>query len=99
MTPKEILIAARALIDTPEKWVKGAFALHTDHGTCYCLAGALLKATPGDIFNEDFAAAGTVLKKAINSPSADFRLHLWNDAPERTHSEVLAVVDRAIELS
>lgn len=42
-TPKAVLIASKARIDTPEKWGKG-FLINTDTG-CLCALGAICLAT------------------------------------------------------
>lgn len=90
------LRAARALIDSPEKWTQGAFARRADSehacsirdvgATRFCAAGAVVRAGGGG----DATAA---LREATGHFGG---LYAWNDAPERTHAEVLAVFDRAI---
>ena len=56
MTPLEILVAARRLIDTPEKWTTDAIARRRDFSpvspndldaVCFCSDGALIRATLG----------------------------------------------------
>lgn len=97
MTPREILIAARAKIEAPERWTKEAYALDAngDHVACdyegavrWCAVGAI----------------GYVGQELIDTAFREFLpegwiLENWNDAPERTHAEVLAAFDRAIELA
>ncbi len=88
MSTRDILIAARALIDTPEKWVKETMHQTRNGIDCYCTMGALMKAdhkAPSEVF-ETF--------RVSNGLNSVFR---WNDAPERTHAEVLAAFDKAIE--
>jgi hypothetical protein len=66
----------------------------------WSVAGALLAVweewrsaeRPADVVSRDFAEAGLALRAAVGDIVA------WNDAPERTHGEVLAAFDRAIEL-
>jgi len=66
----------------------------------WSVAGALLAVweewrgagKPADLVSRDFAEAGLALRAAVGDIVA------WNDAPERTHGEVLAAFDRAIEL-
>lgn len=79
------------LIATPDKWTKGEMAKDADgfpvfstqdSAVCWCLLGAINRACGIDanrvvIFNK-------LGFKKINE------LTDWNDAPERTHSDVLA---------
>lgn len=104
MTPREILIAARAKIEAPERWTKGEFARtedgkacrsSSDAASCYCMEGAVLSQP---YLWRKKARACAILRLAVvtldypTTPS-------WNDAPDRTHAEVLAAFDRAIELA
>lgn len=85
-TTHEILIAARALIDTPKKWVKSAYHREKNGLHSYCAAGALISVeAPG-------RTAYDCLAEAIGYRCVSD----WNDAPERTHAEVLAAFDKAI---
>jgi len=114
MKPSEILIAARALVDTPDKWTKGSYAKdgqgrqvpsYSEQAQCFCTLGAFFHAsasfhekpfiqTPEHELME--RQARRALGNAIN-PKALFILFAdWNDAPERTHAEVLAAYDKAI---
>ena len=89
MTPAEILRAARALIDEPERW-RGPDVKH-----CPCTA---INST--SLATVDGAAARRFMCKAVGvSAKARWLLWHWNDAPERTHAEVMAAFDRAIEMA
>ncbi len=99
MTPKEILIAARAKIEAPERWTQGEYARNKRGGcvdenspsaACWCIVGAI-----GSVSMEQQHAAWGPLIAAIGGP-ANLHIPNWNDAPERTHAEVLAAFDRAI---
>lgn len=95
---------ARAFIDTPEKWTQGANArdavglpvpVSARGAVCFCSAGAVIRAVP----SVDFSSAASQLVEAagIVSFTVEHGLTVWNDDPERTHAEVLAAFDRAIE--
>jgi hypothetical protein len=87
---KENLIAARALIDTPEKWIKGTFS--NDNG-CFCALGAVDKAL-GLPMGDDGGKTEQALYEALPpfvSGVADF-----NDAPTTFHADIMALFDRAI---
>jgi hypothetical protein len=103
----EMLAEARALL--VRGWCRQEDALDEDGAPVdpsnpaarrWSVAGALLAVweewrgagKPADLVSRDFAEAGLALRAAVGDIVA------WNDAPERTHGEVLAAFDRAIEL-
>jgi len=107
MTPKEILIAARAKIERPQCWTYGKFSRsalenevkpHSRRAVCWCVLGAIAAIThddPNDIRDDVY----WLIHRAIGLPANDLHIGLWNDAPGRTHAEVLAAFDRAIALA
>jgi hypothetical protein len=98
LSERGILVAARALIEHPEAWTKGEYARDkkgnrvspsSRKAACWCARGAILRAAAGNI-PAGFRAHDrlwAVIRGSITR---------WNDAPERTHAEVLAAFDRAI---
>ena len=104
MTPKEILIAARAKIEAPERWTKGAYARHASgrpagpeigNADCWCIVGAVT-AVMGIKAGCLDAAICRMLSDAAGIEAYAEDITEWNDAPGRTHAEVLATFDRAI---
>lgn len=101
MTVAETLRKARALIDTPEKWCQGVYC----KGDALCSLGAIYAAGGGDRkdipedgdphFSYESERAYRTLSAAI-SPKW---VAPWNDAPERTHADVMALFDKAIALA
>lgn len=100
MNTHEILIAAKALIDTPEKWIKGRYAANVagktigpreDTASCFCSVGALYHLC-ADSF--DLHQAQGKLEGVIPF-GRDWGLIAFNDAS--THAEVMSAFDRAIE--
>lgn len=95
-TVKENLIAAKALIDTPEKWGKGDY--ETSPG-CYCVLGAIAAATGHDPEEPWLDLPLTIrkqLKLAMMDDAADMDLCDYNDHPDTTHADIMALFDRAI---
>jgi hypothetical protein len=102
MTLKSDLIAAKALIDTPEKWQKG------DYGSvegCMCALGACRVAIYGTtefLIGIDWRGDENGLAKALRAAlpkrwSQSFSgVSDFNDAPGTTHADVMALFDRAI---
>lgn len=88
MTPKEVLIAAKALIDSPEKWGKGGI---DDLRKKPCAFLACCEVRGGRL--DDIAwDAVVLLGKAAGSP-----IMTRNDEPGTTHADVMAWFQRAIE--
>lgn len=89
----EVLRAARALIDTPDKWCQGQF--HKDGA--YCASGAIGVAAGVDIEVGCWFChpAWQALADTVNAAQSG-GIGSWNDRPERTHADVLAAFDRAI---
>lgn len=87
MTLVDDLKAAKALIDTPEKWVKGTY----EKDGCRCLLGALIDST------HDFGSYGAA-QRAVKAEIDDVQLEIagFNDLPSTTHSDVMRVLDGAI---
>ena len=87
MTVKEQLIAAKALIDKPEKWCQGEFHAGDKH----CFAGAIFMVSgynepaTDQVCNALAVAMGVVGRGDI---------YIWNDS--HSHAEVMAAFDRAI---
>lgn len=99
-TVKENLIAARALIDTPEKWIKGN--LQNAEETCFCAYGAIAKVSrtyPN--WSVDGFSMETSLRAALPStftpdPNGILYVAQFNDHPSTTHADIMALFDRAI---
>lgn len=98
-TVKENLIAARALIDTPEKWGKDGYEPTPG---CYCLAGAIFTAK-GESFNpwkENNSPEAKAIEEALNELHdglSPWRSYVdYNDDPETTHADIMVLFDSAI---
>lgn len=83
----QILERALAKIDRPEKWGKGPAR---NRPGCLCVSEALLDAC--DPFWGPALNALHALPEIAGMP-----IPTWNDAPERTHADVVAAFTRAIE--
>lgn len=87
---EELLVAAKNLIISPENWLQ-AEASNGKGG--YCIIGAL-QAAGGDSSFITGLQAENCLRNVICQSIVDF-----NDAPGRTHKEVLDAFDTAIKQS
>lgn len=98
-TTLQVLMEARALIEKPENWCKYDSAIDEDGVPCgpsyyaaakWCVMGAVRKFSESE---DQIIIAARIFSNVVGySPVGD-----WNDAPERTHAEVLAAFDKAIE--
>jgi hypothetical protein len=103
MKTSEILSAAKKLIETPDKWTKGAFG-RTSEGhyrqfpeevkdaVCWCAGGAIKMIAPNF---SDTELAWQMFERAVGI----FSIPPWNDSEFRTHDEVMAGFDKAIALA
>jgi len=100
MKTSEVLRAAREKIERPEAWTKGCGAVTasgavvfptSEFAARWCAVGSIDAVTDGDL-RANVAARAALRALTMKYISTIF----WNDAPERTHAEVLAVFDAAI---
>lgn len=100
----EDLKNARDLITSPERWTKTAFARDKNneitspsnpYAEKWCMLGAMFKVTKS---NERYKAIKDILLFTIYGcrVCAEPIVIKWNDAPERQHQEVLALLDSII---
>lgn len=90
------LIAARALIDVPQKWVKG---VDFGHGRL-CAMGAVGRATNQPMGGFRWSDCENALIKALPSKTRGHAGHsvvVFNDAPKTTHADIMALFDAAIK--
>ncbi len=103
MTTRDVLVKARALIATPDRWIKGRYERKRRGRKCYCAAGTLAAAAP-TASDRAWITAWKCLHQAVGvvegeekrNCSTPTSIENWNDDPERTHAEVLAAFDKAI---
>lgn len=97
----QVLQDARTLIANRENWTKGenardhkGMAVETEdpRAVCFCAEGAIRRAS-GDRLNFEAIDALCAVTRGAKA------LWRWNDVRGRTHSQVLAAFDRAIELA
>ena len=98
----DVLKAARELISVPERWTQGHFARDASGNlvnssnpaaVCWCVYGATMAAARRvGTTTEGAAEADRALEETFGGDDLD----IWNDAPGRTHAEVLDLFDRTI---
>lgn len=89
---KEDLIAARALIDTPEKWRQSRG--DDGPGTPCCAMVAVSRVAAGDTDRRH--AMWLVLRDHAPGFKDHATIGRFNDAPKTTHADIMALFDRAI---
>lgn len=105
MNTIDILRSARALITEREDWCQGTESIDrnglecspfSQDSVCWCATGAILHIV--DDLPRSIAAfkALAALLPSDSGKTAENVIAHWNDAPERTHAEVLAAFDRTI---
>jgi hypothetical protein len=110
MNALETLTKARELLTARERWTKGHFArtakdercqYDDPKAACWCLAGAIARVIPGkgnesELLYDDVY---DILTDALRAGREEGPFIQWNDRPERTHGDVLALLDRAIGIA
>lgn len=101
--PKTVLTDAREFLSDPKRWTKGSLfrtrkgeAVTRPLAACACLTGALLIATDGTATSERreaFDASVKLVEGLLNGAP----ISVFNDDPDTTHADILAVLDKAIE--
>jgi len=98
------LLVAKTFIADKERWTQGCqfrdtFGVPTNaiHAQSYCLIGAIRQAT-GEVLDymleqNRTRACISALHRNMRAPS----VASWNDARNRTHKQVLALLDKTIE--
>ena len=91
MTPKEVLLAVRDLVQEPKTWTKGAWS----KGKKYDLAGAFnaVIAEHGEEIGRAWWYCREAVTTAIGYQYGPYTLIEFNDAPDTTHDRVLSVID------
>lgn len=94
-TVRENLIAAKALINTPEKWAK---CPRSDDGTMCALRA--VEASAGLKYSDGWEAPeGQALQQVLDhmfGPMNTIPVGTYNDARSTTHADIMALFDRAI---
>jgi hypothetical protein len=88
-TLKDDLIAARALIDAPEKWCKGIKS--GCNCAMYAIAAISLTRWP-----DNSAALRRAVPRSFKRDGLGDLVVAFNDAPDTSHADVMALFDRAI---
>lgn len=101
MSVKDDLIAARALIDTPEKWGR---ITRFDIAEGKVSANAAIKMVAENdylkhspIFAERYREMHRMIERVAPALDSPFVLATYNNDPDTTHADILALFDRAIE--
>lgn len=89
MSLADELRAAKALIDTPEKWIKGEYA----RNGCFCALGAAFEAAGWEGWK-----LGSDIEGALDAelPDGFDSVPQFNDHPATTHADIMSLFDRAI---
>ena len=108
-----VLKHALETLRDPARWTQGEYARNAkgdglenpkaSSAVCFCSQGAILRAPHADVAVEyPFGRVFHVFYKVygvVQTVIGGTNISAWNDAPERTHAEVLAVFEKAIEMT
>lgn len=96
MSLRDDLIAAKALIADPAKWVKEDGG---DQLSCWCAATACksIAMTYGVHYMKEWGRLTRALERQFPAKLAGWSLPEFNDWHDTTHADIMALFDRAIE--
>jgi len=94
MSVRDDLIAARALIDTPEKWHRGSMA--SFDGKCLCAMGAIRNVLRAQGYTHWISRTPLYQNLRAALPRGFNQVPTFNDDPSTTHADIMALFDRAI---
>lgn len=105
-TTRDVLIAAKELINEPKKWTKGSRAaddngtpvdINNDSARSFCIVGAVYyKAITLGASEHVGRSAFDLLEKALPASARTKQLHVFNDRKSTTHGMIIRLFDRAI---
>lgn len=93
---KKFLIKTKELIDTPDKWMKGAYlGRNSDGNECRCLKGALIAVEVPNILIYD-SYLNKIKQSIADYTKSDMEIVTFNDLETTTHQDIMNVLDHAI---
>jgi hypothetical protein len=99
MKPIEVLKGARALISSPESWVKKAFRVRSEGVCSYCALGAIEEVSgcsPERARSIESRALYNATVDELSGSRGEDYVVTFNDAPATTHADVLKMFDDRI---
>lgn len=96
MSTATVLAESVQFLSDPAHWCQH-FTM-SDDGTASCAVGALLRSTGGSATRE-YMDAIAVLAGVLGPdyhPQDDYGITVWNDNPDRQHSEVVELFQKAL---
>lgn len=99
MTVTEFLRTARTIVARPGCWTQGAYTRHVDGTMAYCVVGALVAVEAWTLSMQDAADCLAAALRRRGRPSrisARDALVAYNDRPDMTQADIVALYDWAI---
>ena len=102
------LVNARVTLDSPHSWTQGVAAMDclgnsivpsSNAARKFCLYGATDRNCIGFEYQGVRNAIAVICQAVAPVMKKRFNLAEWNDAPERTHAEILTLLDNAIAVA
>lgn len=92
--PEEIAILDKMaeLLATPERWCQGVSSEHRYGGWAHCVLGALRFVDDKYVWGLDVLSLTGLAVSSRLRIGTQIPIDSWNDAPERTHADILALI-------
>lgn len=100
MSVRDDLIAARALIDKPEKWAHESTARAKEGGNCLCAVDAMTEVNGATFIKMHRVMTRCLPANFLADDDSELDpIAQFNDAPSTTHADIMALFSRAINAS
>lgn len=97
VSAERVLRRMRTLLAIEKHWTQYNYHRPKHRGFAHCLIGAWQYCLGGDSMENAYVLMTLHSLMPRNAGRGHKRLTQWNDMPERTHAEVLDLIDRAME--
>jgi hypothetical protein len=108
MNTKEVLIGVREKLSDPDRWCKHSAGKNSSGRSCaalapeacsWCLTGAIAAVVRNEDADEMDFARYALMKAIKEVTGCSYAIVEFNDAANRLHSTVMAVLDKSIEIA
>ena len=108
LQPSDYLRKAKALIDHPDNWIKGKYAVNSDgitvhyqdvNACCFCTEGAVYRVTPKHMALRvmDHLVFAVLRFGLFNAPYKLENVSRFNDHFKTNHADIMEIFDDAIQ--
>jgi hypothetical protein len=104
-TVLEVLEGALEILRDPKRWTKREYSRdindrdcspHSSRAKCFCAIGAIMRVSGSRPELSTLWALHIEATNVLRRVTRQYDIGVWNDAPERTHAEIIQGFEKAI---